>query len=94
MTMRCKQTLVRVKARVRARRLQLLSKLEQEWRKKIKSQMNKFESEQWDRTMSRMRDSPIRKLFFEVKRERESSNLQSAANGVTVELELGRRMDE
>ncbi|XP_047969202.1 protein IQ-DOMAIN 21-like isoform X2 [Salvia hispanica] len=70
MTMRCMQALVRVQARVRARRLQLQSKLEEERRKKIKSQMNKFESEQWDRTMSRMRDSPRRKLHFEVKRER------------------------
>ncbi|XP_042037060.1 protein IQ-DOMAIN 17-like isoform X2 [Salvia splendens] len=70
MTMRCMQALVRVQARVLARRLQLQSKLEEERQRKIKSQMNKFESEQWDRSMSRMRDSPRRKLLFEVRRDR------------------------
>ncbi|KAL1532042.1 protein IQ-DOMAIN 21-like isoform X1 [Salvia divinorum] len=70
MTMRCMQTLVRVQARVRARRLQLQRKLEEEKQRKIRNQINKFESEQWDRSMSRMRDSPRRKLHFEVKRER------------------------
>lgn len=87
MTMRCMQALVRVQARVRARRLQLVhdklrSKLEEESQRikqdeegqRKRNQIKKFESEQWDRrnqSMSRMRDSPARKLHdFEVKRER------------------------
>lgn len=87
MTMRCMQALVRVQARVRARRLQLVhdrlqSKLEEEKQRfkpdeeaqKKRNQIKKFESEQWDRrnqSMSRVRDSPSRKLHdFEVNRDR------------------------
>lgn len=87
MTMRCMQALVRVQARVRARRLQLVhdklqSKLEEEKQRfkpsvdgqKKRSQIKKFESEQWDRrnhSMSRVRESPSRKLHdFEVNKDR------------------------
>lgn len=87
MTMRCMQALVRVQARVRARRLQLVhdklqSKLEEERQRfkpnvdgeKKRSQIKKFESEQWDRrihSMSRIRESPSRKLHdFDVNKDR------------------------
>ncbi|KAH6804112.1 IQ-domain 21 [Perilla frutescens var. frutescens] len=77
MTMKCMQALVRVQARVRARRLQLVhdrlqTKLEEE-NQRFKPE-KKFESEQWDRrnrSLSRMRESPSRKLHdFEVNRDR------------------------
>lgn len=78
MTMRCMQALVRVQARVRARRLQLVhdkvqSKLEDEQQRfkpdeeaqKRRSQIRKLENEQWDRrnqSMSKIRESPSRKF--------------------------------
>ncbi|KAL8537989.1 hypothetical protein ACS0TY_000077 [Phlomoides rotata] len=87
MTMRCMQALVRVQARVRARRLQLAhdklqSKMEDEHKRfmhdeaaqKIRNQLKKLESEQWDmrnQSMSKMRETPPRKLHdSEMRRDR------------------------
>lgn len=88
MTMRCMQALVRVQARVRARRFQIAhdkaqGKLDDEQKRfrhedepqRTRSRMKKLEStEEWDRmnqSMSKIRDSPARRLHdSETKRER------------------------